>query len=197
MTKKKELERKNQILEAAIRCFSKNGYHETTMEDIVQESGLSKGGIYWYFKSKRDIFLALIDRHLEEDIAFWEETIKKEITPELFKDAGVLFFERHQEDPFGGCFWLEFIAEATRDEMIRKKLDEVYQMWQEKIKSVLDEAVKKGILRPINTDSLAVIILACIDGLLIKDLQIHKKRDFSKIWQDFSDILFKGILLRN
>ena len=49
------------ILEAAVRVFSQKGYHETRVDDIVAESGSSKGSLYFHFPSKEKIFLALID----------------------------------------------------------------------------------------------------------------------------------------
>ena len=52
---------KNQILDAALKVFVTSGYAQTTMNDIVEESGLSKGAIYHYYSSKKELFLALID----------------------------------------------------------------------------------------------------------------------------------------
>ena len=56
---------KEQILEAAMKVFVKNGYSQTRMEDIAEMSGLSKGAIYHHYDSKKSLFLALID--------YWEE----------------------------------------------------------------------------------------------------------------------------
>ena len=44
-------ERRNQILEAATTVFARLGFHRARMDDIVQEARLSKGALYWYFKS--------------------------------------------------------------------------------------------------------------------------------------------------
>ena len=49
-------ERRAQIIQAALACFARKGYNNTTMDDIVAESGLSKGSLYWYFKSKDELF---------------------------------------------------------------------------------------------------------------------------------------------
>ena len=57
---------KEQILEAAMKVFVKNGYEQTKMDVIADVSGLSKGAIYHHYESKKDLFLALID--------YWEET---------------------------------------------------------------------------------------------------------------------------
>ena len=55
-------ERRNQILDAAVTTFSRNGFHQTTIEDIRVESGLSRGAIYHYFKSKEDIIDGIRER---------------------------------------------------------------------------------------------------------------------------------------
>ena len=52
--------RRAQILEAALRCFSDKGYHETTMDDLAREAGLSKGSLYWYFPSKEEFFAEIL-----------------------------------------------------------------------------------------------------------------------------------------
>jgi AcrR family transcriptional regulator len=49
------------ILEAAVQVFAQKGYHETRMDDIVNESKTSKGSLYFYFPSKQDIFFGLIE----------------------------------------------------------------------------------------------------------------------------------------
>ncbi len=52
--------RRKQILEAAQRCFTRKGFHETSMQDVFAEAGLSAGAVYRYFASKNDIIFALI-----------------------------------------------------------------------------------------------------------------------------------------
>ena len=59
-TKLKE-DKKNQILDAAFSVFVEKGYSETTMDDIVCKSKMSKGAIYHYYNSKKELFLSLID----------------------------------------------------------------------------------------------------------------------------------------
>jgi AcrR family transcriptional regulator len=53
--------RRQQILEAAANCFARNGFHRTSMQDIVQESGLSAGLIYRYFTGKDDMIVAIVE----------------------------------------------------------------------------------------------------------------------------------------
>src|SRR5258708_15966531 len=71
--------RRAQILDAAVRCFAETGYYATTIEDVVRETGLSRGALYLYFPSKEALYLAISDR--------WncgmEEAIKARLTPDL------------------------------------------------------------------------------------------------------------------
>jgi AcrR family transcriptional regulator len=61
--------RRQQILQAALACFSEDGFHQTGMADIVRRSGMSHGAVYGYFQSKDEIIEALADdRHQGEAI---------------------------------------------------------------------------------------------------------------------------------
>ena len=63
-------ERENEILEAALKVFLQKGYRKTTMEDIINETTLSKGGFYHYFGSTKEIFFAVLDKQSNEEIGF-------------------------------------------------------------------------------------------------------------------------------
>jgi AcrR family transcriptional regulator len=71
--------RRIQILDAAVRCFARRGYYETTIEDLVTETGLSRGALYLYYSSKEALYLAISER--------WgcglEEAIRARLTPDL------------------------------------------------------------------------------------------------------------------
>src|SRR6202034_646995 len=72
--------RRQQILDAALRCFSRDGFHATTTADIVRESGVSQGTLYLYFATKDDIVVALADdRHQGE--AFLNALAESEADP--------------------------------------------------------------------------------------------------------------------
>ncbi|MCC8097585.1 MAG: TetR/AcrR family transcriptional regulator, partial [Eubacterium sp.] len=58
--------RKNEILDTAEVLFNKKGYAATTVEDILKEIGIAKGTLYYHFKNKEDILLAMIDRQIKQ-----------------------------------------------------------------------------------------------------------------------------------
>ena len=66
-------ERRNQILDAAVATFSQKGFHQTTIEDIRLEGGLSRGAVYHYFKSKEDIIDGIRQRSAQQAEAIFAE----------------------------------------------------------------------------------------------------------------------------
>jgi AcrR family transcriptional regulator len=66
-------DRKNEIIDAAEACFLRKGFHQSTMQDICRESGLSPGAIYRYFRSKNDIIAAVIGRSTERRAALIQQ----------------------------------------------------------------------------------------------------------------------------
>ena len=73
--------RRTQILNAAVRCFARRGYYATTIEDLVVETGLSRGAIYLYYPSKEALYLAISERWrcgMEEAV---RERLKPGLTP--------------------------------------------------------------------------------------------------------------------
>ena len=76
-------ERKNQIIAAATKVFSERGFAEARMDDIVAESGLSKGALYWYFDSKDAIIVAILDRVFDWEAAHLDEILDREASAEL------------------------------------------------------------------------------------------------------------------
>ena len=65
------------ILASALTVMTKKGYYNSTMDDIVQESNMSKGAIYHYFSSKKEVYLGVID--------YWERKYTDIMADEINK----------------------------------------------------------------------------------------------------------------
>ena len=84
--------RRQQILDAAVRCFSRRGLHLATLEHIRMEAGLSRGAVYHYFKSKEDIIDAIRSRSAEDNAAIFAEAEAEESPEEkLVRLAGATY----------------------------------------------------------------------------------------------------------
>ena len=82
------LDRREQILEAAMHCFAKRGFHQASMHDISAEAGISVGLIYRYFKNKEEVIAAIATEH-KKHIADLLERAKQ--APTLLEAMEVLF----------------------------------------------------------------------------------------------------------
>lgn len=100
-TDKKEGNTKNEILDAALRLFSSYGFHKTTMDMIAREANVAKGTLYWYFSSKKSLFVGLLESDLERFYSYLEG-VKNDTTLtscqklEAIIDSRFDFFEKHQ-----------------------------------------------------------------------------------------------------
>ncbi|WP_319543002.1 TetR/AcrR family transcriptional regulator [uncultured Pseudodesulfovibrio sp.] len=118
--------RRKQILKAAGKCFSKTGFHQTSMADICKRANLSPGTVYHYFRSKDEIIFHFAQRELDEAQAFAEALSQVESIEELVRLTvdEVLKAEEFEELQF----YLEVLSEGGRNRKVGKvlrKADEV------------------------------------------------------------------------
>src|SRR5438046_8681483 len=81
-------DRRSQILDAALVCFAKHGFHQASMHDISAEAGISVGLVYRYFQSKEAVISAMADRHKQEIQEILERARQ---APGLLESLEVLF----------------------------------------------------------------------------------------------------------
>jgi len=135
ITTKQREARRERILDAALKCFSRRGFHQTTTADIVRESGVSQGTLYLYFKSKDDLIAALADnRHQGE---------------------AVLNALAEHEDPLASIFaLLALYAERLSDRAQTDVLRVGLQGWAE---ALCNERVRAGVLQGLSRARAALV----------------------------------------
>lgn len=185
--------RRIQILEAAKRCFARKGYHETKVDDIVREAGLSKGALYWYFKSKEELLDALCDSFVKETQEdFLKGSAVKTLDPDyLICDLGAMLMERMLNDPEHRLIWMEHWSMASRDAKGRKKVSEVHQGWLDILVPLIKKNIKEGKLKPVDPRHLAMGLMSLFDGILTH--QSFQDMDAPALWRSTTRMLLEGI----
>ena len=158
---------KNQILDAALKVFVQKGYVSTTMDDIVNESGLSKGAIYHHYDSKNHLFLNLID-HWET--YFFTDIFKKNIVNtnpdillrEIVKD--IVYAFKHKKYIF--LAELEFWSLANHDEKVRKRTKILYVKLLKLLKDIILMGVENHKYKKLNVDVAALSIMTAFQGVI-------------------------------
>jgi AcrR family transcriptional regulator len=185
--------RRAQILEAAKRCFARQGYYETKVDDIVHEAGLSKGALYWYFKSKEELLDALCDGFMKElQEEFLKASAVKGLDPvHLIRDLGAGLLERVLSDPDRRLTWLEHWSTAARDTKSRTKHTAAHQGWVDILVPLIKRNIKEGKLKPVDPKKLAWGLMALFDGISAH----HAYLDFNapELWRSMAGMLLEGI----
>lgn len=73
--------RRRQIIDGAIRCFTRGGFHATSMQDVLREAGLSAGAVYRYFSGKEELIAAIVDEVFSTIKATFEEAARQSPPP--------------------------------------------------------------------------------------------------------------------
>ena len=159
---------KEQILEAAMKVFVKNGFSETRMDDIAENSGLSKGAIYHHYKSKKDLFLALID--------FWEEyfffkiffnkDIESKNSADLLRDMAKDMIETFKNRKYILLAELEFWSLANHDEDVRAKTEALYIKLMKLIRTIISKGVNSNEFKKLDVDVAALSVMTSLQGVI-------------------------------
>ncbi len=162
--------RRLEILDAATICFARSGFHRTSMEDIVKESGLSPGAIYCYFRGKHEIVEAISAQRHERDsdlLANFASAPNVREGLERLSRALVRLLNDPKERQHRRVS-IQFWAESLLDEEIRRVAERGLQQ-RHRLAAVLHRAQKAGEL-PVNldVDSTSRVMLALLQGLLLQ-----------------------------
>src|SRR5215211_553438 len=149
--------RREQILTAARACFRRNGFHSTSMQDVIAEAGLSIGAVYRYFKSKDELITAIAETVLDGADQMFDELAAQEPPDSLVKamDRALAFIDS-QTGPDGMFpLALQVWAEAQRDPVLADFVAEKYTTIRRQFVALAARAQKGGEL-PQDADTAAV-----------------------------------------
>jgi AcrR family transcriptional regulator len=190
--------RRKEILDAAQACFRDRGYHLSTVDDIARRAGLSKGAIYWHFKGKREVFLALFERYTNALLERYAESLRDPHPPNADEGAAAEGLRRMADvvGPEESLEWvelsLEFMAHAGRDDDLRKVLLQMYRALRNAVQRQIEQGIRDGQFCPVNATSIATAIVATLDGLVVQKV-VEPELDLSALWRDAVEVLIRGI----
>ena len=162
-------ERKQQTYQGAMTCFNRKGYYQTTMDDIVSESGLSKGALYWYFDSKKQLFIAMLQDFLASTGHEWELIVEDKTMRATEKLQRSLAFFRTQFEEMTDFFGIviEAWAQTHYDEDVQKMNRELYKPYLAYMNHILEEGIIQGEFQIEDVQATSAVILTVFDGLTL------------------------------
>ena len=184
--------RRLEILEAARRCFAERGYNETTVDAVASRSGLSKGAIYWHFRGKREIFRALFEAYLEQLIAQASLAGEAPTAEEALRRMWQAPLATPETVELGGAA-LEYMAQASRDEELRKRFTDVYAIFRDLIERHIRRGVEAGEFRPVDPVAVAVTLIAALDGLVLQFVFVADAIEPERIQAEGLELILRGL----
>ncbi|MBU5676414.1 TetR/AcrR family transcriptional regulator [Alkaliphilus sp. MSJ-5] len=160
--------RKNKIIQCAFEVFAENGYAQTTIDDIVTASGISKGGIYNYFKSKEEIFLEIAESRFEQRHrlikSFPKDMSNRDKIINYIHWALIGLFEDKLQRM--ARFTFEFWSVLARNPNMSDKAKKRYHLFYDDLSKILKQGVDHGEFQEdIDIPSMVYIILSTMDGI--------------------------------
>ena len=185
---------KKKILDAAFNVFVSNGYKDTTMSHIVRESGLSKGAIYHYYSSKKDLFISLID-HWE--VFSFPDFYSKDNKNEKAEDTLIRFadtvYDVFCSKPHVFLAEIEFWALANKDKQINERSKFLYDKILTLFELVLNKGVRNREFKKIDTKIVAIELLSIFQGINWFCLFGGNKSMVKKYLKQSVEVILEGI----
>ena len=181
-------------MEAAMKVFTKKGYSNARVDDIVEESGLSKGAIYHHYEGKKDIFLALIEHWETQTFPdFYSKNGKDRSARDTIRDFAREILKVFKKRSYVFHAEVEFWSLSNQDNEVRKRSQELY----EKIINLFELVIKKGIreneFAKVDARLTAIYILSVFQGINWFCIFNDKKLKAENYISDSIEMIIKGL----
>jgi AcrR family transcriptional regulator len=157
-------ERIPQILNAALKVFNRKGLAAARMEDIAREAKLSIGGVYWYYKGKDEVVLAIMDKVIDKDVA---------VLTSLLSQAGTVrerLTDYVRATAKEGTEYLplvyELYGEAQRNLKMRKHIQKYLQHYRGALTQIIQQGMDSGEICGGDANAIAITLAAVYEGTL-------------------------------
>lgn len=161
-------ERTSQIITAAEDVFTKKGFAEARMDDIAEETGLSKGSLYNYFKSKDDLIIAILDRIFQREFKMFDEidlsTMSATETVNHFVDTvakDIRLMLRLMPIAY------EFLALAFRNKTVQKALKVYVNRYMDILVPIIENGIASGEFKEVDPKEVAIAMGAVLEGTIL------------------------------
>ena len=189
--KKVAPERKKEIIAGLYKCLANAGHEQVTTKDIAAAANLSRGVIHYYFESKKDIMLALVDDFIESHETLFKDQLRRiDCARDRLRRFISLAVEHTVLDPEATMFFLNIYQMAMNDEDIRAGAKSSYKHFRNSIRDVVEYGIARGEFGEVDVKKFVFYFAGCIEGMWLQvsmDPKLFGKRTIE-------DILFEDAM---
>jgi AcrR family transcriptional regulator len=171
--KEKQAHTRTCLMESARRIFARRGLDQASIDEVAADAGYTKGAFYANFKSKEELFLAMLDERFAERVEELDRVLATEGTMEdHVREAGANFMRYLGADPEWQRLFFEFTAYAARNEEFRQELVTRYRAVRKRMAEVFAEHAKaQGIESSVEKkEPIALMLCAMANGVALENL---------------------------
>jgi AcrR family transcriptional regulator len=195
MKRSEETEKK--IIQAALELFVRKGYHGTSINDITQKVGLTKGALYSHFSSKGELLLRIIDEFKTRFIGEMMRTVNESQGSALEKLHRIISF--NSQFAFENqdlCVFLTFLTtELSADVDFEPPLKNVYREYQQFVSRLIQQGINQGLFeQELDPDLVALTFMALHDGVLHQWVLNRNNIDGQQYISTFRKIFLYGFV---
>jgi TetR/AcrR family transcriptional repressor of nem operon len=158
---------RERVLAGATEIFHRQGFRGTSIHDLIRETGVKKGNLYHFFRSKEEIGLEVLIRAREDFFTFLENSLQGDHPFDQLANHFESILRYHEgRNLLGGCLFGNTALEMSdRNETYRDVIHSVFEDWQRRIREVLENAIRSGGVREdLDPEAMARHIVATVEG---------------------------------
>jgi AcrR family transcriptional regulator len=170
--KEKQAHTRHCLMEAAAKVFSKRGLQQASVDEVAEDAGYTKGAFYANFKSKEELFLAMLDERFAERLEELDRVVSGSgPLEEQAREAGADFARYLAADPEWQRLFFEFAAYAARNEDFRQELVTRYRTLRERVAELFRRRGEElGLESPIPPEHVSTMTFAMANGFALERL---------------------------
>lgn len=161
------LEKRREILGAAVKVFSRHGYRGTSLQRVAGAAGMGKSSIYHYFPTRDALFSGLVHHLLEHEIELFTRALEDQGPPaerlrSLIDGVLGLFDEWAKAGPL--------VIDCLREQRGRRAVRRTFERVREIVAELIRHGQREGQFHAGDPAALATVLVGCLDGLLLQEL---------------------------
>jgi AcrR family transcriptional regulator len=170
--KEKQAHTRSCLMKSAAKVFARRGLQQASIDEVTEDAGFTKGAFYANFKSKEELFLAMLDERFAQRLKEIDTAVASDETPEVqAQQAGADFVRFLSADRSWQRLFFEFAAYAARNDEFREELVTRHRALRERIAEVYSRrAGEVGLTPPIPFEQVSLMTFAMAHGIALEKL---------------------------
>jgi len=180
-TASKGQETKQHVLYTTMDIINTKGYNSTSINDIIEATGVKKGNLYFHFSSKEDLVYEMIETAaLEYNKYLNSKTNGSDPLEKIYSIFNAIYRFHKKKNFVGGCLFGNMALELSdTNPRFAKLIDSIFEVWMRTFKKLLSEAQKDKLIGPhCDIDALTIHIVATLEGAIMLSRTSKNKSRF-------------------